>query len=319
MIHVFPKILKNEISDQFDWKFDIKVSGNDEPTKIRDLFRQIDLFYKTLRSGISPNDRPSMYFKSLMWKYAQHLNRQWDKRTIKQIHFNGHILSQQLEHSEIDTPLNWANGEKVEMNYATSQNPNNSKETHLLWRDLLGLSTQQTWMSYGRTEVNKSHTKTSKSKIEIARFQSPIFFKPLRSGSNTYRVLFEVPVHLATAFKEGGRKSLVMESQILGEWFKISGSNNELMLPYPEYFNFTDFFKFIFSINLREYIMDGTNIYSFERGERVLRNKRHGSKIRERENNNWIEKTNPDYFTIQQIYAQLSMQIEEIQSQNHGE
>lgn len=65
--------------------------------------------------------------------------------------------------------------------------------------------------------------------------------------------------------------------------------------------------------------MDGTNIYSFERGERVLRNKRHGSKIRERENNNWIEKTNPDYFTIQQIYAQLSMQIEEIQSQNHGE
>lgn len=77
------KIDEGYFKRSFDYCFDITTNGNRETDYAKDLFSQIDIFYKSLRGGISPNDKYSMYFKSLMWKYAKSKDSQWEKKNNK--------------------------------------------------------------------------------------------------------------------------------------------------------------------------------------------------------------------------------------------
>lgn len=293
---------ENFFINSFDYCFDVFTKESDDTEKVKDLFTQIDLFYKTIRSGVSPNDKFSMYFKSLMWKYAKSMDRQWEKKTIKQKYFSSQETDQKSIHTEKNSPLQWEIGEMVEMPHPSPESKT-SIETHLLWRDILGLSSEQQWGSYFA-----NIKKTNIGKGEYTRFKSPIFFKPLRTGTNTFRVFFEIPNYIKEAFLIGNRS--VPEAQILGEWFSIvKDGNNNLELPFPSTFDFNEFFRVALSTNPNDIIKNGENIIKPDGNQR---RKKHGKFISEKnDQGNWITKDNPAFVILQTIFSQLSFQVEQ--------
>ena len=127
-----------------------------------DVLNEIDLIYKTMRSGINFG---GVYFKSLMFSYARSMNLRWDKKSIKEsMLLPGEMKKQSGK---------WKNPDVLTFR--------NGKDDRADFRDALGLSTNENWSFYG--------VKISKKKSSIDRFASPILFKPVKlQSSNTWRV-----------------------------------------------------------------------------------------------------------------------------------
>lgn len=136
----------------------------DKDYKWQDIEKKIELFYKTIRSGINFTKkvkdskgyykREGYYFKSMLYqyvndKYGQH----WDKKIIKNCYLG--------QNDVIDNKFDY--------------------------RDCLGLSSHELWGDYNIT-IKKTVT-------DIDRFASPVVFKPVRSDSvwSVYIVLNQIP------------------------------------------------------------------------------------------------------------------------------
>lgn len=140
----------------------------------KDVENQIDLFYKTIRSGINLTQkirrddgkymkgpdgkvlRKGYYFKSMLYSYVEkkYNGACWDKKIIK-----NHFLK--AKQSVID----------IKKDY----------------RDCLGLSASESWLDYKIT--------ITKSVKDIDRFASPIVFKPVTNGAKwkVYIILNKIP------------------------------------------------------------------------------------------------------------------------------
>lgn len=164
------------------------------------LWENIDLFYRTLRSGINlkgagRSDR--LYFKALIYHFAQTKGEEWDKRQIKKdLFFDPNDRGKQV-------PL---------------------KGEPRLYRDMLGLSSEQSWYSY------KASVSKSAKNGQIDRFKSPITFKPYRKGSGW--IVYIIPGVIPQEMKNA---SFVIESK---------GKKTTLVTPE---FDLNDYFKFAFS------------------------------------------------------------------------
>lgn len=134
----------------------------------RDVLSSIDLFYKTIRSGINftytKSDKVKKcgyYFKSMLYSYVEtkYSGKHWDKKVIK-----NHFLKQK-SHDIVDDA-------KIDV------------------RDYLGLSTSELWKKYNMS--------IKKSIDGISRFPSPITFKPVKKGKGwqVYMILSEIPNEL---------------------------------------------------------------------------------------------------------------------------
>jgi hypothetical protein len=217
------------------YSFDVNVSRQqDEMEKTKELFRVLDLFYRTLRSGINNSKMDGFYFKSLLWLYLKEKKEmQWDKKTIKQQFYSSNEAAEKLNHQsdrDKNTPLFF---EKA--------------DNHFLWRDLLGLSSEQSWFAYNKDFLSKTND-------NYKRLKSPIFFKPLRTGENDFRVFFDVPLPLRQAFLK--EREDVGDAQILGGRFIIKSDNRKDSFPlsFPPAFDFDEFFKFAFTVNLDDHV-----------------------------------------------------------------
>lgn len=139
--------------------FTVQTNETEFYKKYKKLFGDIDLFYKTLRSGINLKDRNGntlFYFKSLMFLYAKQQNWTWDKKVIKSNFIDPPVLNKQKKaHNNCDLLIF-----------------SGSKE--YLVRDLLGVATSQAYMSE-RFELQYDEQN------EIQRFKSPITFKPIET------------------------------------------------------------------------------------------------------------------------------------------
>ena len=204
-------------------------------TKYYSLNEIITLFYNTLRSGINEKNHRRdtvFYFKSFMWAYAKSKGEQWDKKTIKSKYLNGIMRSEITKWNAYDdsTPLGY--------------NDKKNNEQRHLWRDILGLSSNE---KAGSWQLTKEHTETDKTK-KITRFKSPIIFKPFMVGEDKYRVLFGVDPVLKNAFKNnetGNDECLPTEIKILKSEFAVKyRGNGGLKLLYPKAFDFDEFIKF---------------------------------------------------------------------------
>ncbi|MBK9107305.1 MAG: hypothetical protein IPM92_02705 [Saprospiraceae bacterium] len=261
----FPENYDNWFNRKFSWKFDVTVEGNTEEKRMKNLFEKIDLFYKTLRSGINTKKFGGHYFKSLMWKYVKEDQKlQWDKKTIKQKFFLNNYKStpenestQKIRHNVIgipsdnDSPLFWEEAMAEIFN-------------KFLWRDLLGLSSVQQWKDYKLPNTN-NHATVYKEHIpsgnnqKIDRFKSPIFFKPIRTDINKFRVFFEVPSYIQIAFAQNDQKGYADETAILGETIKIGTTSNLTLgswgLKFPDSFNYNRFLAHVLNTtNLATYV-----------------------------------------------------------------
>lgn len=230
--------------NQIDKKVFPFIKYVDDPStdfiKQKQLFTIIDIFYKTLRSGI--NLRGKFYFKSLLYMYAKENNIAWDKKYFKQ-QFLGDshkdILNERKKHNNPEI-----------LDFSTI----GKEETTFLVRDLLGLATTQEWMSYKcrvRHPKEKGEDKLENTRInenKVKRFKSPITIKPIRIDEDTFEIfillnpidekLFNEKITVIKTFDEGyGRdKREIIDKKIenLEFWNGFSLDN---------YFSFIDEFE----------------------------------------------------------------------------
>lgn len=186
-------------------------------SKYYSLFNSIDLFYRTLRSGINIPNR--LYFKSMMFFYAKNLEtpQQWDKKTIRK-----HFYS---EHPNYQTILANRDDPNGTVRYKPDRNEGYDKQ---LFRDILGLASEQIWKYYG----NDTITKTVKNKVgdELKRFKSPITFKPVMQGEKfkVYILHSKIPEIFLGA-----------EAEIKSRLF--SNNRNPLSLVIPDSFSIKEY------------------------------------------------------------------------------
>lgn len=177
----------------------------------------IKLFYSLLRSGINmvnfQTKQSRFYAKALSFLYAKSQGMSWDKRAIKQAYFNNDLKQQQRRHPQKDNCINYT-----------------SEQSYII-RDLFGLSTEQSWMSYRAT--------ISKESKNVDRLKSPITFKPIAEGEN-------ISVYF------WANHSI---EKILDTLFVIKNNKHgNLQLKTPKVFSFDDFFSFAFKVDLSSHI-----------------------------------------------------------------
>ena len=176
---------------------------NEEYQKI---FDYIELFYKTLRSGINLKNRQGetlFYFKSLAYKYTHDvLNAKWDKRKIKEEFYN--IERENMPHS-----------------YDV--------------KDMLGFSTNEQWL-------NQNDSVTKENNL-AERMQSPILFKPFYNdytGSYTINIILQDEKVNMTGFKESS--TVRISSRRTGRHFNIDLPQSFSTQSFFDYiFNQSDF------------------------------------------------------------------------------
>lgn len=144
---------ENDISYRVDSFFTLDVSSwNDVMLHISDV-------YKCFRSGINEN---GLYFKSLMFAYAKIRGQWWDKRTIKEILEPNKLEEHRRKNCNRTDPDPLAMKPKIEK----------KRDYYPMFRDNLGLSTEEQWPDYEFREIKRDGG-------DIKRFKSPLLFKPV--------------------------------------------------------------------------------------------------------------------------------------------
>jgi hypothetical protein len=199
--------------------FDLNIESVNFYKKYKDLFSDIDLFYRTLRSGINKKGETDFYFKSIMFLYAKQKGWTWDKKAIKEKFVDEKILKNQMEKHNSPDILTFK-----------------GKNEYLV-RDLLGVAPFQNYSSYNfRLQYDKEN--------EIQRFQSPIIFKPIATDKNKFRV-YLILNHIP--------------DEMFNKKFKINKipgnpKNDFKELFTPPRFDIEDFLKFAISLDIANHV-----------------------------------------------------------------
>lgn len=179
---------------------------NNSEDKYQSLFQHINYFHKVIRSGV--NER-GCYVKSMMYHYAKDKGDDWDKPVIRTA-FNfknvlyrficGNVHIDELYDMDRRKVTNRDGSIKPVRNSLSDEYERNRElmRKKNLYRDALGLSTSQDWISYG----NKVKTSLHGNKNDEVRFKSPIDYRPeLRDdgGFNVYIIIHELPDELKKA------------------------------------------------------------------------------------------------------------------------
>lgn len=196
--------------------------------KYKKLFGSIDLFYKTLRSGINIKDREGntlFYFKSIMFLYAKNKGWTWDKKAIKSKFVDPKTLDYQKKE------------------YNNSDILTFSGNNEYLVRDLLGVAPSQVYKYY-------NFSLQYDEKNEIERFKSPITFKVIHLGdidrttSTVYIILNSIPEGI---FYKKFKINKVIEKNILDTLTLTTP-------PLTERFNIEDYFNFVLNIDIYKHV-----------------------------------------------------------------
>jgi hypothetical protein len=255
------------------YSFSIDLNQNDNFWEIkRCVFESIDLFYRLLRSGLNrkkgarfisktingrneqiSNRGTNYYCKPVIFQYLRSKSTQWDKKTIKSFFFDqDYYKRKKLDRRERELLDN--NGIKawyilergLPQQKLVHQGSDllhfSSPEPHFLWRDLFGLSTEESWRSYSMN-IGKTHGKKVEQEWcpkgnndpdKIARFRSPIQFIPYFSDDKkSCSVLFfcnEIPkeYRAATFIVTDGTSSLPLK---IGDMNSIEPIIDWLLIP----------------------------------------------------------------------------------------
>ena len=206
------KVYKITISNAFS-KIITNKKNNTKEYKWRN---HLSLFYQFLRQGINlPRRSNPFYTKPIIFSYALNNGWIWEKKVIKQHCFSDALNQQQKNHPN-SQPLH-SNGEEY------------------IIRDLLGLSTDQRWMSY--------HKNIKKENSHIKRFKSPIIFKPVLINENKMDIYF---------FKDPREEEKIED--FLNKTFKIRVGGCGFDLSTPPSFDIDKFLEFAKNIKLSQHI-----------------------------------------------------------------
>lgn len=214
-------------------RYHFRVSDGSE----RSLWEHIDLLYRCLRSGINlkgGGQSDKLYFKSLLFQYAKTQGHQWDKRKIRLDLFGNHPQFRQLENKRDDP----------EGTVQYKQGP------PMLYRDMLGLSSAQSWFSYRATVTKKA------SEREIDRYKSPVTFKPFRQPNGGWAV-YIIPHTIPEEMKNAA--------------FEVESEGRKTTLVTPE-FNLDAYLKFAFGYFRERSVEDYIGEHTAPREARIIQN-----------------------------------------------
>ena len=215
------------------------------------LFQYIDIFYKTLRSGINQN---GCYFKSMMYHYAKSKEKYWDKRAIR-THFelftatikkDNKVIKEEIFGNIPETKksdLGEKHDIRTDAEKGNIMSPNSSAR---LYRDMLGLSTTQEWMKYGAT-INKSIA-------DVERFKSPLLIKPLYNEDTGNYVVYIIPQAVNDGI-QGKTASISVEYKAKNnkDWNlrnkRLHRNQSSGMLSTPSDFSVSDYLEYVFCGN----------------------------------------------------------------------
>jgi len=216
--------------------FDLNIKSGNFYEKYKILFSDIDLFYRTLRSGINivnskNGERVTVfYFKSIMFLYAMQKGWTWDKKAIKEKFVDKKILDEQKTKHKYPDILTFK-----------------GKNEYLV-RDLLGVAPLQHYFyrnPYLHLSYNFYLQYDEKNKIQ--RFQSPIIFKPIATDENNFRV-YLILNHIPD---EMFNKKFII-NKIPENGSKESFDSIELFTP-PR-FDIEDFLKYALTIDIKKHV-----------------------------------------------------------------
>jgi len=217
-------------SEFTNYRFTLDTRGTNPYEKYKELFGSIDLFYRTLRSGINIKDRDGntlFYFKPIMFLYAKSKGWTWDKKAIKSEFVPEDLENQKRIHNNPDI-----------LTFPDSKD----KNKEYLVRDLLGVAPSQNYISY---HFSLQYDENN----EIERFKSPITFKPILSDDRdstkftVYLILNPIP------------------NGIFDKEFKINKIGGQPVdpitlktPPLTERFNIEEYLKFALNVNIDEHV-----------------------------------------------------------------
>ena len=241
-----------------------------ETDNFLDVFDRIDLFYRSLRGGLNLKriDRkrldecgnPTMidvfYFKSLLFMYGRHKGIQWEKKKIKEEFFLKSYIYDKKGKDYLSIGLTEQqkirNGLKDKDHYPLFY----KSENVFLLKDLLGLSSNESWKSYDdvitKTEaalVDEKYVKIKQeSKLNIARIKSPLLFKIFKTRER-YHIFIIIDKEMEKVITE----------QVLGKTFILGSTETgaEFPLSFPKSFSLSDFFAYILkgdSFNIEDHV-----------------------------------------------------------------
>lgn len=179
---------------------------NNSEDKYQSLFQHINYFHKVIRSGV---DERGCYVKSMMYHYAKDKGDDWDKPVIRTA-FNfrnvlyrficGDVHIDELYDMDRRKVTNRDGSIKPVRNSLSDEYERNHElmGKKNLYRDALGLSTSQDWISYG----NKVKTSLHGNENEEVRFKSPVDYRPVPTtdgGFIVYIIIHELPDELRQA------------------------------------------------------------------------------------------------------------------------
>lgn len=188
----------------------------------KSLFNVLDIFYKTLRSGINYGHK-DFYFKSLMYRYADEvLKEQWDKKTIKEQYFTGNGTNHNIDH-----------------------------------RNFLGLSTIEQWGIRSQREgkkwikppgaITREGVRLEEGggdalyKKEEFRFPSPLMFKPVRLNKYSFEIYLTYDDQNISDYK---RKAIRVQKD----------GDGELVMRPSQRFHLKDFIEFVRKVDLDTHV-----------------------------------------------------------------
>ncbi len=222
------------------------------------LFVKIDLFYKTLRSGINIGN---FYFKSLLFLYAKdELNVQWDKKTFKDKFLEDNYREAQLK-KHVDSKCKDILEFKSEIT-----------EDKYLLRDCLGLSTIQEYkkprhdysneaeeftIRHPRNNPNDAYNGDTIEVNNMQRLQSPLLIKIIRVNKNKCMIFIIPKPYEDYIFEE---EITILKVKKLNNGSEQISDKIENMKLYPD-FNLEEYLNFAFLVNIEEHLKNcGTNI-----------------------------------------------------------
>lgn len=250
-------------SAQFHFSINVQNIANEPSLEkyYKEVFYNIELLYKTLRSGINTSKYGGIYFKSMMFMYAKSIGQKWDKKNLRETFYSTHPL-----YEDIKTTRDRAMTGTVNYNA-----PNNDM---ILFRDILGLSTEQDWMGYGPPKLDrdrnvirrngqivyKSDTLTKKSlSNEVERFKSPLIFKPIKRKSDNK---YDVYIIINPIPKEYLRQTMLINSK--------SYPTSTIRMPFLEEFDLNKFLIFCFKTVFQNDIEFNRHITDPTRREAII-------------------------------------------------
>jgi len=219
--------LYKDPKDFAKYYFTLNIEKNELYKKYKELFEYIDLFYRTLRSGINIGGK--FYFKSIMFQYAKSKGWTWDKKAIKEKFVpKCELESQKRKHNNPDVLIF-------------------ESEKKYLLRDLLGVASFQAYKSYNfDLQYDKGN--------EIERFKSPITFKPILSEDKdstkftVYLILNPIPDGI---FDKKFKINKVVKRN---KTVKQPVCSITLKTPPKGEFDIEEYLKFALNINIDEHV-----------------------------------------------------------------